>query len=104
MVFKFALEISIRKIHAKQEGIKLNGMYQLPICVDYGNLLTTNVHTLKNTQDLSVDSRVSQRFFRGGPHNIYIYSHSDEALHMKNYTCFSRRNLLRGVSGKCAQF
>jgi len=56
LVFKFALEFSIRKIHAKQEGIKWNGTHQFPISADYGNLITTNVHTLKNTQDLSVGS------------------------------------------------
>jgi len=58
LLFKFALEFSIQKNHAKQDGIKWNGRHQLPICVDYGNLLTINVHTVKNTQDLSVGSRV----------------------------------------------
>jgi hypothetical protein len=34
LLFKFALEFSIRKKQAKQEGIKWNGTNQLPICVD----------------------------------------------------------------------
>jgi hypothetical protein len=37
LFFKFALEFSIWKNHAKQEAIKWNGIHQLPICVDYGN-------------------------------------------------------------------
>jgi hypothetical protein len=44
LFFKFSLKFSIRKNHAKQEVIKWNGKHQLPICVDYGNLLTINVH------------------------------------------------------------
>jgi len=44
LFFKFAVEFPIRKKHAKQEGIKWNGTRQLPICVDYGNLLTINTY------------------------------------------------------------
>jgi hypothetical protein len=90
LLFKFVLEFSVRKNHAKQEGIKWNGTRQLPICVDYGNLLTINVHTMKNTQDLSVGSRVFQRFFRGRNPKIF-FSHSEESLHTKNCAWFSRR-------------
>jgi hypothetical protein len=86
LLFKFALEFSIRKNHAKQEGIKWNGMRQLPICVDYGNLLSINVHTMKKTQDLSVGSRVFQSFFRGRNPKIF-FSHSEESLHMKSCMC-----------------
>ena len=35
---------------------------------------------------------------------FFFFLHSEEALHVKNYRCFSRRNLLCGVGGKYAQF
>ena len=102
-----AFQICFRIFHSEKPrnagGIEWNGTHQLPTCVDYGNLLTLNVHILKNTHDLSVGSRAFQRFFRAGTPKIF-FSHSEEALHMKNCTCFWRRKLLRGVSGKRAQF
>jgi len=46
----FSLENKVRKLQAGVEELRLNGAHQLPVCVDYVNLLGGNTHTKKKTQ------------------------------------------------------
>jgi hypothetical protein len=64
LLFNFASEFSIRKNHANRRALKERNVLP-PDFVNYGSLLSEDVHTMKNTQHLSVDSRVFQRFFFG---------------------------------------
>jgi len=58
MLFNFALEHAIRRVQVNQEGLKLNGTYQLLVYADVVNMLGGSVHTVrKNTKSLVVESQ-----------------------------------------------
>jgi hypothetical protein len=49
---------AIQNVQANLEGLKLNGIHQLPIYANYINLLGENIHTTKkNTESLLVASK-----------------------------------------------
>ena len=50
LLFNFVLEYAIRRIRVKQDGLKLNGTYQLLVYADDINLLGGSVHTVKEKQ------------------------------------------------------
>ena len=56
MLFDFVSEYAVWKVQANQEGLKLNGAHQLMISVDHANLLSENIHTVRNTESLLVAS------------------------------------------------
>jgi hypothetical protein len=43
----FAVGYAIRKVLAKQDGLKLNGTYQLLVCADDDYVLGKDVYTIK---------------------------------------------------------
>jgi len=46
LVFSFALEHAIRRVHVSPDGLKLNGTHQLLVYADV-NVLSRRVHTIK---------------------------------------------------------
>jgi hypothetical protein len=55
LLFSFVLEYAIRRLQTNQNGLKLNGTYQLLVYADYVNILVGSVHTTKkNTEALLV--------------------------------------------------
>jgi len=58
LLFNFALEYAIRRVHVNQYGLKLNGTHQLLFDADDVNILGGSVHTLKeNAEALIVASK-----------------------------------------------
>jgi hypothetical protein len=57
LLFNFALEHAIRRARVNQDGLKLNGTYQLLIYADYVNILTGSVHTTKENETLVLASK-----------------------------------------------
>jgi len=52
MLFNFALEYAIRRVQVNQDGLKLNGSYQLLAYSDDVNILGGSIHILKKIQNL----------------------------------------------------
>jgi len=46
LLFNFALEHAIRRVHINQDGLKLNGAHQLLVYADDVNILGGSVHTV----------------------------------------------------------
>jgi hypothetical protein len=56
LLFDFVSEYAVWKVQANQEGLKLNGTDQLLLSIDHANLLSENIHTVRNTEALLVAS------------------------------------------------
>jgi len=58
MLFKFALEYAIRRVHLNQDGLKLNGTHQLLAYADDVNILAGSIYTLmENAEALIAANR-----------------------------------------------
>jgi hypothetical protein len=58
LLFNFALEYTIRRFQANQEGLKLSGTHQLLVYADDVNMLGGSIHSIKkNAEDLMIASK-----------------------------------------------
>jgi len=58
LLINFALEYAIRRIKVNQDGLKLNGTYQLLVYADDVNILDGSIYTIKkNTEAFVVASQ-----------------------------------------------
>ena len=54
MLFNFALEYAIRRVHVNKDGFKLNGTHQLLAYADDVNILGGSIHTVKENAEALV--------------------------------------------------
>jgi len=52
LLFNFALEYAIRRVHVNQDGLKLNGTHQLLAYADAVNILGGSVDTVKKNAEI----------------------------------------------------
>jgi hypothetical protein len=106
----FALECTIRRVHANQEGLKLNGTNQFLVYADDVNILGGSIHSIKkNAEELVVASKetglevnaektkytvISRNQNAGQNHNIIIDNKSFERVEEFKYfgTTLTNRN------------
>ena len=51
MLFNFALEYAIKRVHVNQDGLKLNGTHKLRAYADDVNILGGSAHTMKENAE-----------------------------------------------------
>ena len=54
MLFNFAVQYAIRRVHVNRDGLKLNGTHQLLAYADDVNILGGSTHTLKENAEALV--------------------------------------------------
>jgi hypothetical protein len=57
LLFNLALTYTIKEVQVNQDGLKLNGTYQLLVYADDINISGGRVHAIKNTEALLVASK-----------------------------------------------
>jgi hypothetical protein len=107
LLFDFVSEYAVWKVQANQERLKLNGTRQLLISVDHADLLSENIHTVRNTEallfaseknDLEVNSEktkymlVSREQNAGQSHSTKKGSESFESVVKYKYLLTTQTN------------
>jgi hypothetical protein len=56
LLFNFTLEYAIWRVQVNPDGLKLNGIRQLPVYVDDVNIFGGSVHSIKKNTEALVDA------------------------------------------------
>jgi hypothetical protein len=78
LLFNFALEYAIGRVHGMQDGLKLNGKHQLPVYAEDVNILGRSVHTVRKYTDALLVASKKTGLEVNADKNKYIFMSLDQ--------------------------
>ena len=78
LLFNFALEYAIGRVHPMQDGLKLNGKHQLLVYAEDVNILGRSVHTVRKYTDALAVASKKTGLEVNSDKNKYIFTSLDQ--------------------------